>query len=57
MSGGNFRSIRSTVDSITVKLQQIKAEVERLEKQRDSLTGLDWSALEMIRYQLNGIGE
>jgi len=47
---------RNTADSITLKLQEIEGEVERLRKQQDHLTAIDWSYLEQVRYLLEDIG-
>jgi len=47
---------RNTTDSITLKLQEIKEEVERLTKQQGQLTVIDWSYLEQVRYLLEDIG-
>ena len=47
---------RNTTDSITLKLQEIKEEVERLTKQQGQLTAIDWSYLEQVRYLLEDIG-
>ena len=57
MSASDFDPLmRNTADSITLKLQEIKKEIERLTKQRDQLTVMHWSYLEQVRYLLGDIG-